>query len=148
MRMWNRGVYPLVIGSVIGAAADQRSCLASALTPPATAAEWKLSSPMVCEKPVPATFQIWDGKRGAWRVCRASYNGPGPIPLTLYEMPESPGATSFDAWRRARIEPGKMSFYKGGYFGVAQAPGADKSTLDYFVVAIEAALPPSGEGRS
>jgi hypothetical protein len=147
MRMWKRCVYGLVFASAIGVAAEQRSCAPSTLTPPETAAEWKLASAMDCEKPVPPRFQIWDGTRRAWRVCRTSYNGPALVTLTLYEMPESPGATAFDAWQRALLEPGRMSFYKGGYFGVAQAPGADRSTLDRFVVAIEAVLPRGSEGR-
>lgn len=148
MRMWKRCVYGLVFVSAIGVAAEQRSCAASALTPPAIAAEWKLSSAVDCEKPVPSKFQIWDGTRGARRVCRATYDGgPVPITLTLFEMSGRPGASPFDAWQRARVEPGKMSFYKGAFFGVAQAPEADKPTLDRFVVAIEAALPRGGEGR-
>jgi len=148
MRIWKRSLCVLVFGSAAGFALEQRSCEASALMPPAAAAEWKLASGMDCERPVPQRLQIWDGTRGAWRVCRATYDGgPVPVTLTLYEMPGTPGATAFDAWQRSRIEPGKMAFFKGGYFGVAQAPGADRTTLDHFVVAIEATLPRGGEGR-
>jgi hypothetical protein len=38
-----------------------------------------------------------------------------------------------------------MGFFKGSYFGVVESPEADRATLDRFVVAIEAGLPPGSE---
>jgi hypothetical protein len=135
------------VGTVIGIAGEQRSCAVSAVTPPPKAASWSLAAPLDCERPVPARFQIWQGTANAWRVCRAVYDGPRTVTLTLYEMPERPGATAFDTWQKSRIEPGKLAFHKGRYFGVAQAPAADAAVLDGFVVAVEATLPPGSEGR-
>jgi hypothetical protein len=64
--------------------------------------------------------------------------------LTLYDMPEWPGATAFDAMQKWNRQPGKMAFYKGRFFGVVESsPEADTETLSRFIVALEAALPPA-----
>ena len=55
-------------------------------------------------------------------------------------------ATAFDALQKWRVQPGKMAFYKGGYFGVVES-ATDKATLNRFVLAVEATLPGGDEGR-
>jgi hypothetical protein len=52
-------------------------------------------------------------------------------------------ASAFDAAQKWQPQPGKMSFFQGSYFGVVEAAGADPFTLERFVVALEATLPPS-----
>jgi hypothetical protein len=66
--------------------------------------------------------------------------------LTIYDM-RAWGGSAFDAWQKWQTEPGKMSFYKGRYFGVVESPTADMNTLNRFTVAIESALPSGSEGR-
>jgi hypothetical protein len=66
--------------------------------------------------------------------------------LTIYDMPAW-GESAFDAWQKWQTQPGKMSFYKGRYFGVVESPNADMNTLNRFTVSIESALPPGSEGR-
>src|SRR5271157_2505617 len=132
---WKRLVYVMVIGSAIGILSEQRSCASPALTLPATVAEWKLAPLRDCAKPVPQRLRIWNGTLGARQACRAEYAGPVAVTFTLYDMPDTPGATAFDALQKSRTEPGKMAFFKGHYFGVAESPAADMATLNRFVMA-------------
>jgi hypothetical protein len=68
--------------------------------------------------------------------------------LTLFEMPQWPGATAFDAFQKWRpAQPGKMGFFKDRYFGVVESPQADRATLDRFTAAMEDALPGRGGSR-
>ena len=68
--------------------------------------------------------------------------------LTLLEMRETPGATAFDAWQKWRPgQPGRIGFYKGRFFGVAESPMADRETLNLFASELEKSLPGSSEGR-
>ena len=142
-----RFLYFAIAAAVIGIASEQHSCAAPNVTLPSTAAEWSLAAPQECAKHTPAGPQVWRGTSGARQVCRATYSGSPEMALTLYDMPESPGATAFDALQKWRIQPGKMAFYKGGYFGVVESAAADRDTLNRFVTAVEAALPPGGERR-
>jgi hypothetical protein len=56
------------------------------VNPPPTAAEWKLSAPLDCGRPVKAEMQSWPETSGARRVCRAKYAGPLTVRLTLFDM--------------------------------------------------------------
>ena len=94
--------------------------------------------------PAPADPIVWRGTAGARQVCRAAYSGPAAMKLTIYDMPEVPGATAFDAEQKFPAQPGKMGFFKGHYFGVVESQGLDRQTLERFVLALEAGIP----GRS
>ena len=59
--------------------------------------------------------------------------------LIVYEMPSEPNA--FEAVQKSRAQPGRMVFYKGRYFGVAESPGAEVRVLDRFVAAALKAMP-------
>ena len=125
--------------------AHQRSCAEPLLALPSTAGEWKLTAPENCVKPVPAELLAWRGTAGARKVCRAGYSGSAAMKLTLYDMPEVPGATAFDAEQKFPTQPGKMGFFKGHYFGVVESEGARREDLDRFVVAVEASIPGGNE---
>jgi hypothetical protein len=136
-----RLAYLGVLGAVIAICSEQPSCATPipALSP--VAAEWKLASSPVCSRPVPAELRIWGGTTQARRACRAEYGGAPPMSLTIYYMPGWSGATAFDAFQRWQIQPGKMAFYKGHYFGVVESPQADRNALNRFTVAVESTLP-------
>jgi hypothetical protein len=147
MFAWKRHWYvPLVI-VVFAVFTEQRTCAASTLTPPSTAAEWTLVPPPDCHTPSSAERRLFDGVRAARRICRAQYTGTPTITLTLYDLPGGPAATAFDAFQQWRTQPSRMGFFRGGVFGVAEAPEADKKALNRFVVTLEAGLPPGNESR-
>ncbi|MGP0076107.1 MAG: hypothetical protein ACLPWF_29660 [Bryobacteraceae bacterium] len=120
--------------------------------PPAPA-EWKLVDQAVLQTSSHEA-KVWNGTSGALKVWRASYVGNPPagnppasnptMMLTLYQMPWSPGS-AWDAIQEWRTLPGAMAFAKGRYFGVAESPGAERSTLKRFVQGVTAALPPGSE---
>ena len=144
---WRRYWHVCLVGGVIAVGAEQRSCAASTLTLPAAAGDWTLVAPQDCHKPVPADLHAWDGVAAARRVCYARYKGAPDVALTVFDMPGGPAATAFDAFQRWRTQPGKMGFFQGGIFGVAEAPETDKSALNRFIVALETTLPPGNEAR-
>ena len=140
-----RLAYLCLLVTVIAIFSEQPSCATPipALSP--AAAEWKLSAPQICSTPLPAELRIWQGISQARRVCRAGYDGSPPMSLTIYCMPGGPGGTAFDALQRWRIQPGKMAFYKGPYFGVVESPQDDRNALNRFTVAVVSALPGGAE---
>jgi hypothetical protein len=137
-----------ILGAAIAIGMDLWSLATSAVNPPSAAGAWTLSGAADCVKSIPIELQTWRGIARARRVCRAEYAGSPTMRLTLVEMPEQPGASAFDAWQKWRpAQPGKLGFYKGRVFGVAESPLADQATLDRFTVAVEKALPRGSEGR-
>jgi len=112
---------------------------------PETAAGETLETPNAPVQPVPLTWTPWRGTSGALRAWRATYAGARDIRLTLLEMPAP--AKAFDAFQMWQTQAGMMAFYKGRFFGVAQSPNADMQTLNRFLLAIEAVLPPGDEFR-
>ena len=147
MRTWFKRLGSLcLLAAGIAVCSDLLSYVVPSASLPATAAEWTLASPQDCAKPVPAQFRNWRGTTGARRVCRGEYQGSPPMTLTIYDMPQW-GGSAFDAWQKWQTQSGKMSFYKGGYFGVVESPNADMNALNRFTVAVESALPPGSEGR-
>ena len=105
---------------------------------------WKIAATQNCVKPVPAAMKTWRGTAGARIVCTAEYVGSPPMKLTVYYMPNE-FASAFDAAQKWSPEPGKMSFFKGSYFGVAESEGADRFALERFILAVEATLPAGSE---
>lgn len=142
---WKHLAFLFVASVALTLVFQQRSCAASNLTLPASAAEWTLAAPQTCAAPTPAERHAWDGVLAAGRLCRANYAGSPAMRLTLYDMPGGLGGTAFDAMQRWRTQPGKMGFFNGRYFGVVEGSSADISTLDRFVVALEASLPAGNE---
>ena len=61
--------------------------------------------------------------------------------VTVYGMPRG----GFDAIQQWRAAEGKMAFLKGGYFGIAESPGASQEELARFVRGVEMALPAGSE---
>jgi hypothetical protein len=115
------------------------------VTLPQKAGNATLAGPSAAVQPVPAEWTRWRGTSGATRAWQAKYTGPPDIALTLLEMPSS--AKAFDAFQMWQNQAGTMAFYKGQFFGVAESPGADMQTLNRFLLAIEAVLPPGDEFR-
>ena len=116
--------------------------------PPRAAGNWTLSGPPDCGKRRTPDIRQWRGISGARRICRAQYQGPTPMELTLVEMPGTPGATAFDAWQKWPPDQlGKLGFYKGRFFGVAESAASDREALILFTSGIENGLPGSGEGH-
>lgn len=56
-------------------------------------------------------------------------------------MPSTTGA--FFAVQSWRAEAGKLAFYHGRYFGIANSAGADQRMLNRFVAAFKKTLPNS-----
>lgn len=65
--------------------------------------------------------------------------------LTIYYMPGWAGAAAFDAFQKWQVQPGKIAFYKGHFFGVVESPKAELNTLNRFTVAVESTLPGGSE---
>jgi hypothetical protein len=64
--------------------------------------------------------------------------------LTVYAMPDGPGATAFgpiQQWQTGRRTPGIAAFQYHAYLGIVESPGADEFTLDRFAAAAESILP-------
>lgn len=116
----------------LAAAAAVASCARRPEGPPEFpryAGDWTLESG-------PDHTEAIAGAEGAWT---GRYGGKPAMRLTICKMPSQTGA--FDAVQRWRAEPGKLAFYQGPYFGVAEAREADHATLNRFAAAIRAALP-------
>jgi hypothetical protein len=103
---------------------------------PVEAAEWRLADQKVLS-PVPAELKNFRSGEWATKAWRGNYAGERLMTVTVYRMP----AGGFDAIQQWRVTPGKMAFLKGGYFGIAESPGASKEELARFVRGVEAALP-------
>lgn len=149
MKTWGKRILGVsILGAAIAAGSDLWRLATPGANPPSAAAGWKLSAPADCVNSVPAEPQFRRGTSGARRVCRAEYAGSPTMRLTLFEMPEWPGATAFDAFQKWRpAQPGKEGFFKGRYFGVVESQLADRATLDRFTAAVEKALPGGRDGR-
>jgi hypothetical protein len=96
---------------------------------PKYAGDWTLTSG-------PNATEAIAGANGAWT---GDYSGNPPMRLTICEMQSQTSA--FDAVQRWRAEAGKLAFYKGPYFAVIEAKGADHPTLNRFAAAIRSGLP-------
>jgi hypothetical protein len=140
-RFW----YLLFFGITISLCSEQRWFATSKVTLPQLAGDWKIEAPPTCARPVPANLRPWRGTAGALQVCSAKYSGSPEMTFTIYDMPESVGATAFDAFQKWQRLTGKMAFYKGRYFGVVESPRADLNTLNRFAAAVVATLPPGAE---
>jgi hypothetical protein len=103
---------------------------------PVWAAKWRLADQKVLS-PAPAELKSFRSGEWAKKAWRGNYVGDRPMTVTVYGMP----AGGFDAIQQWRVTPGKMAFLKGGYFGIAESPGASKEELARFVRGVEAALP-------
>src|SRR5215469_1718590 len=103
---------------------------------PVSAAEWRLVDQKVLS-PVPAELKNFRSGEWAKKAWRGNYIDERPITVTVYGM----HAVGFDAIQQWRVTPGKMAFLKGGYFGIAESPGASQDELARFVRGVEAALP-------
>jgi len=145
MNIWLKRVsHVLLLGGALAVFSEQRSCAAPSLALPPTAAGWSMASPAHCAKPEPGELARWRGTGGARQVCSVAYTGSPGMIVAVYDMPESPGATAFDAMQKWDRQPGKMAFFKGRYFGVVESsPEADTETLSRFIIALEAAIPPA-----
>ena len=103
---------------------------------PVAAAEWRLADQKILS-PVPAELKNFRSGEWARKAWRGDYACARPMTVTVYGMP----AGGFDAIQQWRVTPGKMAFLKGGYFGIAESPGASQGELARFVRGVEAALP-------
>lgn len=142
MRIWaKRALGVAALGTAISVGASLRNWLTPYQNPPAAIEGWKLAVPGQCGKVLPADARNWRGIAAARRVCRAQYAGTPPVRLTLFDMPDYPGASPFDAWQKwPPNQPGKIGFYAGRFFGVAESEVAGPAALDRFAVALARAL--------
>ena len=144
--MWRKRIgHVFVLAMLLGIGSRLHSCATPLQALPSGAGEWSMRGTVHCAAPVAADL-VWRGTAGARRVCRATYTGPAEMALTVYDMPDLPGATPFDALQKWQSQPGRMAFFQGRYFGVAESPGADMQTLSRFLTAFTSALlPGTGE---
>ena len=141
MKTWGKRILGVsILLAAIAVGSDLLRLARPHVGPPPVADGWKLTVPAECVNSVPAELRSWRGISGARRVCRAAYAGSPNMWLTLFEMPQWPGA-----WQPA--QPGKMGFFRDRYFGVVESPEADRATLDRFTAAMEDALPGRGGSR-
>ena len=95
---------------------------------PASVGEWRRSGDASAATPVPRGVAAWS----------AVYDGTPRITATIHEMPSG---LAFDVLQKWRPEPGKLAFFRGRYFGVAESAGTDQRALQPFVAAFEKLLP-------
>jgi hypothetical protein len=69
---------------------------------------------------------------------RASYQGPAPMTVTIYEMNTGPSA--FEMAQKWRPAPGLLYFHSGSRFVTIEAPGLDNAQLNEVAKALEAHL--------
>ena len=112
--------------SAIAVMASCSSRPATKLNFPPTVSDWHLDS--ITEDSTPNT-----------RKSQAVYQGATVITVQLTEKSSAPLA--FSAAQDWRPTSGKLAFYKGNFFGIAQSPTADQRTLNKFVTAFEKSLP-------
>lgn len=68
-------------------------------------------------------------------MCRAEYAGSPKMVLTLYEMPDEPGATAFgpfQEWQTGQRTQGIAAFHYHDYLGIVESPNADINALNRF----------------
>lgn len=137
-RLWHAGILTVLIGCgpVFGLLFPRQELKGL----PVSAVEWRLENQTVLS-PVPAELKNFRSGEWARKAWRGTYLGDRPMTVTVYGMPRG----GFDAIQEWRITPGKMAFLKGGYFGIAESPGASQEELARFVRGIEAALPGGNE---
>jgi hypothetical protein len=140
-RLW----YIPILGVIVAIFRFQSSGdSARPFSPSSSVGDWKLAAAAICKTPVPREMLISRGTEGARSACSAEYAGSPAMKLTLFYMPNE-FAGAFDAAQKFEQRPGAMGFFKGSYFGVVESAEADRATLERFVVAFEAALPPGNE---
>jgi hypothetical protein len=143
-RAWHIGI----LTAILAAGSEIWLLATPTVDPPRIAGSWTLSGTAQSTKDFPSEIRQWRGISGARRICRAEYAGSPPMRLTLLEMPESPGATAFDAFQKwPPGQPGKIGFFRGRFFGVVESPTADRDTLNVFTSALEKNLPKGNEGH-
>ena len=146
--MKKRAWHIIILAAVLAGGSEIWLLATPTLDPPHFAGSWTLSGTAACVKSLPSEIRQWRGISGARRICRGEYSGSPPMRLTLLEMPESPGATAFDAFQKwPPAHPGKIGFFQGRFFGVVESPTADRGTLNVFTSAVEKSLPKGSEGR-
>ena len=89
------------------------------------AAEWTLGA-----------SRVEPGGDPSWT---ATYQGKPAITVKITRM--SSNTLAFSAVQSWRAETGKLAFFHGRYFGIAEAAGADQRTLNRFVTAFAKTLP-------
>lgn len=96
---------------------------------------WELKS----EAPLDAGAIPGEVRRlGLKQASQASYDGPVPISVKVYQMTTDAGA--FEAGQKWRPAEGALAFHAGACFVVAESPGAGHDTLNRFAAAMEKAL--------
>jgi hypothetical protein len=129
----------IILAIVISCAPDLGVFSTQLQALPVSAAEWRLANQAVL-KPVPPEWKMFRSGAYARKAWRGDYVGEPPLTVTIYEMPRYPAA-GWSAIQQWRVQPGKMAFFKGGYFGIAESPRASSSELLRFVNAVCGALP-------
>ncbi len=81
--------------------------------------------------------RVASAKEGA--TASARYTGVPEISVSVTRKGSTTEA--FNDLQSWRAEAGKLAFYRGPYFGLAESPGADQKTLSRFVRALEARIP-------
>lgn len=133
-RIWHTAILTVAIGClpIFGLLIPSHELKAL----PVSAAEWRLADQKVLQR-VPAELKNFRSGEWARKAWRGTYLGERPMTVTVYGMARA----GFDAIQQWRVVPGKMAFLKGGYFGIAESPGASVEELARFVRGVEAALP-------
>lgn len=143
MKSWQkRAVAVAGLGAALWLADNFRAWALPYVQPPAQVGEWKLAAAPECGKTLPPEARSWRGIAKARRVCRAEYTGPLPVDVLIFDMPELPGSSAFDAFQKWHPEAGTFAFYKPRCFGVVESKAADDATLARFA----AAFRPHGDG--
>jgi len=84
---------------------------------------------------MPASVAEWERASDS---TSAAHAGTPEITVVVNEMPAT--TLAFDSLQSWRPTSGKLAFYRGRYFGIAESRGADQRTLSRFVTAFEKSL--------
>ena len=143
MSTWTKRLLGVAVFTVaLGIGAEVRSLTAPYRDPPAEISGWRLGAAPVCGNSIPPDARGWRGVATARRICTAEYHGATAIRLTLFDLPGYPaGGGAFDAWQKwPPNQTGKVGFWMGRYFAVAESPEAERATLDRFAVSFARGL--------
>lgn len=81
---------------------------------------------------------------GLVQATRGRYEGPQALSVTFYEMRAA--ASAFELMQRWRPSEGRLASYKGRWFVVIEAKGADLATLSRVAEGLDDALEKAGRG--
>jgi hypothetical protein len=125
----------ILVSCILASACSRAPETLTAVLPVEVQRAWKLkqTEPLPAEEAPPLIRGL-----GLKRAAKGIYTGNGQITVSLYEM--NVEASAFELIQKWPQQDG-LAMYKGSYFIVTSAQGADRATLSAFLQAFRESLP-------